>query len=211
MAKITKIEIQKRNKERVNIYIDDEYAFSTFIDIVYKEGLSKGQEVNKEKYDDIIKKENKQKCKNTALRIIERAYKTEKEMRKRLSEKGYEKEEIDEAVNFLKEYKFIDDDSYVKLYIKEKIKSYGSQKIKYSLINKGISKEVIEEELNNIESEEMKQTALCLAEKKYKNLSKSENDKFKLYNKICRYLISRGYEYDMVKSVTNKVLERDIW
>ena len=55
MAKITKIEIQKRNKERVNIYIDDEYAFSTFIDIVYKEGLSKGQEVNKEKYDDIIK------------------------------------------------------------------------------------------------------------------------------------------------------------
>ena len=158
-----------------------------------------------------IKKENKQKCKNTALRIIERAYKTEKEMRKRLSEKGYEKEEIDEAVNFLKEYKFIDDDSYVKLYIKEKIKSYGSQKIKYSLINKGISKEVIEEELNNIESEEMKQTALCLAEKKYKNLSKSENDKFKLYNKICRYLISRGYEYDMVKSVTNKVLERDIW
>ena len=211
MAKITKIEIQKRNKERVNIYIDDEYAFSTFIDIVYKEGLSKEQEVNKEKYDDIIKKENKQKCKNTALRIIERAYKTEKEMRKRLSEKGYEKEEIDEAVNFLKEYKFIDDDSYVKLYIKEKIKSYGSQKIKYSLINKGISKEVIEEELNNIESEEMKQTALCLAEKKYKNLSKSEKDRFKLYNKICRYLISRGYEYDMVKSITNKVLERDIW
>ena len=211
MAKITKIEIQKRNKERVNIYIDDEYAFATFIDIVYKEGLSKGQEVNKEKYDDIIKKENKQKCKNTALRIIERAYKTEKEMRKRLCEKGYEQEEIDEAVNFLKEYKFIDDDSYVKLYIKEKIKSYGSQKIKYSLINKGISKEVIEEELNNIESEEMKQTALCLAEKKYKNLSKSEKDKFKLYNKICRYLISRGYEYDMVKSVTNKVLERDIW
>lgn len=211
MAKITKIEIQKRNNERVNIYIDDEYAFATFIDIVYKEGLSKGQEVNKEKYDDIIKKENKQKCKNTALRIIERAYKTEKEMRKRLSEKGYEQEEIDEAVNFLKEYKFIDDDSYVKLYIKEKIKSYGSQKIKYSLINKGISKEVIEEELSNIESEEMKETALCLAEKKYKNLSKSEKDKFKLYNKICRYLISRGYEYDMAKSVTNKVLERDIW
>ena len=39
MAKITKIEIQKRNKERVNLFLDDEYAFSLSTELVYKEGL----------------------------------------------------------------------------------------------------------------------------------------------------------------------------
>ena len=36
---ITKIECGKRNKNRVNIYIDEEYAFSVDMEIVYKEGL----------------------------------------------------------------------------------------------------------------------------------------------------------------------------
>ena len=36
---ITKIEVRKRNKERVNIYIDEEYAFSISAELVYKENL----------------------------------------------------------------------------------------------------------------------------------------------------------------------------
>ena len=33
---ITKIEVGKRNKERVNIYIDEEYAFSISAELIYK-------------------------------------------------------------------------------------------------------------------------------------------------------------------------------
>ena len=33
---ITKIELGKRNKERVNIYIDDEYAFSISAELVIR-------------------------------------------------------------------------------------------------------------------------------------------------------------------------------
>jgi regulatory protein len=36
MGKITKIEIQKRNKERVNLFLDGEYAFSISAELVYK-------------------------------------------------------------------------------------------------------------------------------------------------------------------------------
>lgn len=36
---ITKMEISKRNKERINIYIDEEYAFSISAELVYKENL----------------------------------------------------------------------------------------------------------------------------------------------------------------------------
>ena len=94
MGKITKIEVQKRNKDRVNVYIDNNYAFSVNNELVYKEGLKVNLEVDEEKILSIAKEENKLKCKETALRIIERSYKTEKEMEERLIEKGYDLESI---------------------------------------------------------------------------------------------------------------------
>ena len=43
---ITKIELGKRNKERVNIYIDNEYAFSISAELVYKENLKVKDKIN---------------------------------------------------------------------------------------------------------------------------------------------------------------------
>ena len=51
MSKITKIEVGKRNKERVNIYIDYEYAFSINMELVYKFGLKEKQETEQLKLD----------------------------------------------------------------------------------------------------------------------------------------------------------------
>lgn len=46
MGKITKIEVQKKNKDRVNVYIDNNFAFAAFNELVYKEGVKVNLEVN---------------------------------------------------------------------------------------------------------------------------------------------------------------------
>ena len=51
---ITKIECGNRNKNRVNIYIDEEYAFSVDMEIVYKEGLKVKDSVDYDKLKKII-------------------------------------------------------------------------------------------------------------------------------------------------------------
>lgn len=209
MGKITKIEVQKRNKERVNVYIDNVYTFSAYSELIYKENLKVNSEVDEEKLLRIAQKENVSKCKETALRIIERSYKTEKEMQNKLIEKGYDSESVGIAINFLKEYNFINDNNYVKMYIKDRISTQGKQKIKYSLIRKGISDDIIEEFLEDIESEDEKSAAIELAKKKYKSISRTETDRFKLWNKLCRYLVGRGYDYSVSKEVVNEVLDRD--
>ena len=209
MGKITKIEVQKRNKERVNVYIDNVYTFSAYSELIYKENLKVNSEVDEEKLLRIAQKENVSKCKETALRIIERSYKTEKEMQNKLIEKGYDSESVGIAINFLKEYNFINENNYVKMYIKDRISTQGKQKIKYSLIRKGISDDIIEEFLEDIESEDEKSAAIELAKKKYKSISRTETDRFKLWNKLCRYLVGRGYDYSVSKEVVNEVLDRD--
>ena len=201
MSKITKIETGKRNKERVNVYIDDEYAFSINMELVYKFGLKVNEEVNKEKLIEISKSENLSKCKESALRTIERSYKTEKEIRDKLLSKEFDIETVDSTIDFLIEYGFIDDSKFVSMYIKDRIRTQGRNKIRYSLISKGVNKLLIEEAFSELDRDDEIERATILCEKKYLNISKREDDDFKIKNKLTRYLLGRGYDYDIAKEV----------
>lgn len=209
MAKITKIEIQKKNKERVSLFLDGEYAFSISAELVYKEGLKTNNEIDSEKLKVLAEREGLIKCKNSALRIIEKSYKTEKEVRDKLILKGYDENSINKSIEFLKEYNFINDSNYTKAFINDKLKSQGSQKIKYSLIQKGISIDNIDEELSNLNKENEKSIAINIAKKKLDIIKKKETDNYKISGKLYRYLISKGYEYDVTKEVVKKIMSLD--
>ena len=207
MGSITEISVQKKNKNRCNIYIDNVFAFGVSNELIYKENLKVGMIVDEEKLKKIAYEENLINCKETALKIIERSYKTKKEMIKRLLEKGYALEEINETLKFLEEYNFINDESYTKAFINDRTKTQGKQKIKYALKNKGVSDEIIEEELSKLDMEKEKENANILALKKYNILIKRESDKYKLKEKIIRFLISRGYNYEVAKDAVNEILK----
>lgn len=209
MAKITKIEIQKRNKERVNLFLDDEYAFSLSVELVYKEGLKTKDEIDSEKLKVLAERESLIRCKDSALRIVEKSCKTEKEMRDKLILKGYEENSINKSIEFLKEYNFINDSNYTKAFISDKLKSQGSQKIKYTLIQKGISKDCIDEELSNLNKENEKNVALNIAKKKLNIIKKKENDNYKISAKLYRYLLSKGYGYDVTNHVVKEIMSLD--
>src|SRR3712207_8633904 len=109
---ITKIEVGKRNKDRVNVFLNEEFAFACSADLVYYYKLSKGKKVNDEFLNEIVSEDNYLKGKNYALKLLERSYKTEKEITDKLEAKEYEPKAIERIMNFLKEYNFIDDDRY---------------------------------------------------------------------------------------------------
>lgn len=212
MNKITKIEVCKRNKERVNIYINEDFAFAMEAELVYKYNLKVNKEIDVAKLSVIAKEEEFSKCKNSALKTIGRSYKTESEIKKKLLEKEYSEEVVLKTIDFLKEYNFIDDYTFVKMYIKDRIVNQGKNKIKYSLVTKGVDKTLIENaflELDTTEDEEEK--AFILGKKKYDSLSKRESDKLKLKNKVIRYLIGRGYDYSISKDVYSKITSDDFY
>ena len=209
MPQITKIEIQKNNKERVNIYVDNKYAFAAFIDTIINEGIVKGLEIN----DEIIQKfnceERIKKCKNDAIKIVEKSYKTEKEVIDKLRKKEYEDNEINYALNFLREYKFVDDKGYAKSYVKGKMSNNGKNKIRFTLKRKGVSEKIINETLDNINPEEELQNAMEVGYKKYNMIIKRENDKYKIKNKLCAFLVGRGYDFQTAIKAVNSIKEEN--
>lgn len=203
---ITKVEVQKRNKNRANIYLDGEFAFSCSLELAVTYKLNAKKVVEIEKLKEVIAEDNYLKCKNAALKIIEKTYKTEKEIFDKLILKGYDEKTISKALNFLKSYNFLNDDAYIDMYIKDKIKVQGKNKIKYSLLRKGIDEHRLEEKLNKIDSETEIKAALSLGEKKYRLLIKSEKDKKKISRKVWEYLMRNGYDSSIINEVLNKVV-----
>ncbi len=212
MPKITKMEIQKINKERVNIYIDGEYSLSVNGELVYKENLKKGMEIDLEMLQNLASKEEILRCRESALRIIERNYKTESELRNKLKEKNYNNEAIDFSIEFLKEYNYVNDNAYAKAFIRDKSLSKGKEKIRYELLKKGISKEIIEENMLLYMDEEIEhEAALKIGKKKYKLIVRSENDRYKISAKLYRFILSKGYNYDIVKSVVKEIMDENMF
>lgn len=207
MNKITNIEEQKRNKDRVNIYVDNDYAFSLSKEVLIKEGLKVNDIIDLEKLTKVSKEDNYIKCKGAALRIIEKTIKTESEIKKKLLLKGYGDETINRTIDFLKEYNFLNDESYAKMYVRDKSKGQGKNKIKYDLIKKGLDEELILEAIAKIDSDNEENIAYEMALKKYNTIKKRETDSYKLSQKLYRFLLSKGYGYDIasrvIKSITN--------
>lgn len=207
---ITKIELQKRNKDRVNVYINEEFSFACSAELIYTCSLSKDKEIDMGSLKEIIDKDNFIKCKSYALKIIERTYKTEKQIFDKLAQKEYDEKIINKTIDFLKEYKFIDDEKYTEAYIKDKLKSQGKNRIKYALINRGISEALIKEKLSTLDKDIEENTALKLAEKKYKVLIKNESDTRKIYKKLGDYLVRNGYDLDVVQNILSSIVKEEI-
>ena len=209
MKKITKIEYQKKNKERFNIYIDDEYGFSVDISILIKYSLKKGMELDDALIYDILSSEEKISVYNYGISVLSRYAKSECELRLKMKNKGFEPQLIDNAISTLKERKYLDDERYCEMFINDKINisKHGVRKIKEALYYKGIDKEIIEEKIKNISAESEEERAFILGEKKLLNIK--ENDNRKKMAKLSNYLIGKGFEYETVNKTLRKLLNKN--
>ncbi|KOF57565.1 MULTISPECIES: recombination regulator RecX [Clostridium] len=204
---ITKIEAQKNKKERVNVYINEDYSFSCSMELVYRYNLEKGADIDLDYIKEVVKEDNYIYCKESALKAIERTLKTEKEVIGKLEKKGFDKSAIDRVMIFLREYDFVDDDKYVKCYMKEKLKVDGKKKIKFNLLKKGINESSINRgfEFYDEDKNEYINSLKKIAEKKYISLKKQNLELVKLKKKLYDYLLRKGYSWSEIKLVSNEL------
>lgn len=202
---ITKLEIQKRNSNRVSIYIDDKYAFGVHRDIVYKFNLEKGKFVDKDFIEKIVKTEEQKKANDYAIRILSYRSRSQKEINDKMKQKGYDGEVINETIRWLKEYNLINDTDFAKEYTKAKAKKYGQSRIKMELARKGVGEDIISDILNDeLNYEKQYEAALEQAKKKIKAYKGEE--KQAVYRKLGSYLQRRGFSYDIVSKILRELL-----
>lgn len=132
-----------------------------------------------------------------ALNLLsQRAY-SQKRLTEKLVFREVEPDEINKVIGKLKELGYINDLNYAKDYVEsaQNIKLSGHRKIYWQLIKKGISREIAEQAIAEAYENDKEEEAVGEIIKKYaRNIPKD-----KLYERLMRRLIARGYDYDLVK------------
>lgn len=175
-------------------------------EVYFKRNIKVNDVYDEEYLKEILEEDSLIKAKNTILKMFNIKLRTEKEVVEKLKKDGFSHFVIDKAILSMKEYSIIDDSDYTKKYIKEKIRQNGKNKIIQDLLKKGISKETVLDRFDNETKSNEYDACFRLAQKKFKLLNDKEDDKRKVREKLYRYLISKGYEYDLIKKVSNIVL-----
>lgn len=207
---ITKIELQKRNKEKANIHIDGKYAFSLTVNGLLECGLKEGSEISIDDIEKIRGEDEPSLAVMQALNTISHSMKTERELRQKLKDKKFSDAAIEHAIQKVKNYGYIDDSSYVVSYIQSKAmpNGWGEQKIISMLLKKGIDMQLVKDKIAECYSEEdMEDNAMNVARKYYAKLKGEDSRKNK--QKLYGHLISKGFKYDIASSVCRKLFNDD--
>lgn len=148
-----------------------------------------------------------ERAKSRAINYISGKLKTKYEVRLKLRENEFSNEVIDEVLEILENEEYLNDRVYCEIFIEDKkrLNGYGKNKIKSLLIQKGISKSIFEDFLDNFEYEDEFDNAVKMGIKKL-NLLANEEDKFKKKQKIINYLAYRGFGFDVINDVLKEIL-----
>lgn len=196
---ISKVEVQKNHNDRVSIFVDDNYFASMYLDTAVKYSIKKDLEIDEETLKKYILESEKHLAFDKAVNYQNSAFKTKKQIRDYLNKKGYDKLVVDYVIDKMEEYGFLNDSKFADMYISTYDKKYGPNMLKTKLLQKGISKNIVEEKLQEYLPNDEVVDKLLL-----KKLGNKEPTTENL-TKCIMFLSSRGYDYGTIKKSINKI------
>ena len=110
----------------------------------------------------------------------------------------------EEIVSKLVEERYVDDSRYAAAFARDKasIAGWGEAKIRYMLSSKGIDRELIAQALDEVDDKRAETRLEKLMENKVRSLKDDPQRRLKL----LRFGLGRGYSYDQVTEMIDKML-----
>ena len=197
---ITKLKQGVKNPNRVNVFVDEKYAFSLDVAQVADFKLKVGAEISEEDLTELKKASEFGKLYQRTLEWVLTRPRSEKETRDYLYKKIYEKKldkiYIDRIIERLESKKYLDDAKFAEWYVENRFvkKGISRRRLKMELAKKGISKDIVENVVNLRDDEEEIRKIIAKKRKKYDD------------EKLISYLSRQGFDYQLARSL---VLETD--
>lgn len=182
------------DKQRSKVFLDEEQVFVLYRGEQKRYQIEEGNELSEEQYNRILEEILLKRGKERALYYLKDRDRTEYEIRKKLKEGFYPQQVVDQIINFLTEYHFLDDLDLGRRYIE----TYGNQRsrkrLEFDLLKKGLKQEQIRMLLEDCEVCEDRQIRAFLQKKGYMPESTTPKDKAKLVAALAR----KGFSFDAV-------------
>ena len=194
---MTITQIEWISKTKAKIYLNDEFAFVLLLSELRELELSQGDEVDDTLYAHIMKDYLLKRAKLKAMQLLNARDYTEYELRTKLTREQFPETLVNQAIDYVASYHYIDDERYTRYYIEYHSSGQSRQVLRQKLLAKGISSELIDRCLEDVVLDE-KTTIRQLLTKKYGTACLED---MAVQKKAVGYLLRRGYTYHDIREV----------
>lgn len=200
MKTITAIEVQKNDPNRVNIYLDGDFAFG--LSRIVAAWLKTGQRLEDAKVAQLQADDAREKAFQQAMLFLSYRARSEAEIRRNLLKHGYPEGVIEETLERLRQARLADDDDFARAWVENRstFRPRSRRALALELRQKGLSDEAARSALTGVDEEALAYEA---ARKRVHRLQALEWADFR--KKLSEFLARRGFPYGVVAATVSRM------
>jgi len=200
MATITALTAQKRNKDRINVFLDGTFAFGLAAAVATQ--LKIGQSLTPELITSLQQEDSVEKAKEKALNLITYRPRSVAEVERKLREKGFDEPVITRVVERLQAVDLLDDVAFARYWVeqRETFRPRSRLALQQELRQKGVTRQVIDAALSDLDETAAARRAAQKQLYRWSNL-----EKYEFKQKLGGFLQRRGFRYEIVREITEEL------
>lgn len=200
MKKITAISVQKKNPNRVNIYLDGEYAFG--VARITAAWLKNGDELSDEKISKLLAEDAREWAYQQALLYLSYRARSEKEIRQNLRKHEMPEEVIEETIERLRKAGLANDNEFAQAWVENRstFRPRSRRALAMELRQKGLDDETVHSAVSGVDEEALAYEA---AQKRLGRLKGLEWNEFR--KKLSEFLARRGFPYSVIAPIVTRL------
>ena len=199
MPTITRLQVQKHNQERVNVFLDDEYAFAVALDIAVE--LRKGQELDAADIARLRDADTLTQAYQRAVRYLGSRPRSQAEIERYLRGKEYDDGVIAATVERLLVQGYLDDAAFAQYWRenRDRFRPRSAAALRAELRQKGVDRADVDEALDGLDEEAAAWAAVASKLPRWQTLPADEFNQ-----KVSAFLARRGFGYATIRAVCRR-------
>jgi regulatory protein len=199
--RITAIEPQQKNSQRVNIYLDGEFAFG--LAAIVATWLEVGQELDEERIASLKADDELEVAYQKALHFLSYRPRSSAEVRRNLSKRGLSEALIDETINRLTSTGLVNDKAFARAWVENRntFRPRGKSALQVELRRKGLDDEIVQSVLETSVDEE----ALALEAARHYTRRLAGLERLEFRQKLAGFLARRGFSYSTIAPIVSEI------
>lgn len=202
---VTRLQRQQRRKTRVNVFLDEEYAFS--LEEITAAELHLGQVLEESDVEDLQRRDGVNRAQERALSLLEVRPRSRRELEQRLRRAGYDSDAVQAALERLERVDLVDDGAFARFWVEQRLtfRPRSRRALRYELRRQGVSGSDLEQALGQVDDAQAAEDLAC---RQLGRLSGTE-DRQTVEEKLHKLLRSRGFGYSLTRRVLDSLLSED--
>lgn len=198
-GQITGLKQQKKNPERVSVFLDGEFAFGVSIDVAAR--LRKGQALSDAEIEGLKEGDEHERCYQSALHYLGNRPRSVSEVERNLREKEFPPAVIAATLQRLAENHYLDDEEFARYWLenRSRFRPRSALAIRQELRQKGVDREAIDAALADMDDDAAAWDAALTKLDRLRNLPEDE-----FAQKLTAFLARRGFDYQTARRTVQR-------